>query len=107
MLFPPYFVSAQGYSNRAEPGVARRRDAERAVVRAAAHPAVLEHRLGERGSERAREMRAFLAPIEAGAGEDALAGAGPGDVDAELGEERLAGVGQLERAVEAAENVPR
>ena len=72
-------------------------DVEAAISGPTNEPALVEQRAGERGSERARQMGAPLAPVETGECELPPALPGVRDVDTELLKLRRAGSGQLVR----------
>src|SRR5687767_13425654 len=72
------------------------RHAHRAAVALAGDPAEVDQALGQGGAERATEMVAPLAPVEAGGGELAAQDAGGLDIDPELGEPLRAAPGERE-----------
>ena len=74
-------------------GPADGRDGERAAVALARDPAQIEEPVRDRGADRACEMRAPLAPVDAGTAERAPAAARGGQVDSQFVEEHLARLG--------------
>ena len=94
----PLARADQRQSCAGEPGLARRRDVQRAAVAAAAQPAALEHAIQQRGAEGARDVRAALGPVAARPHERAAALAERVHVDVERGEE-LVVAGEREGAV--------
>jgi hypothetical protein len=88
---------------RLEPGASRGCHRDRTAARQPAEPVPREERVGHCGAQRAREVRAALAPVEAAAGEAAARMSKRLDVDVEPLEPGCAGRTDRERVVASVE----
>src|SRR5688500_2818159 len=78
--------------------LARRREVHNAAAGIAARPACRQHRVEERGTERACEVIAPLAPVQAAAAERAAGGAEFCQIYPDILDEALTALGEPDRA---------